>query len=192
TRAEIHVRSVQFPMQVAPGVGYVQLTVVSDSSADELASAIEKLKADGARGVILDLRNNPGGLLSEGIGISELFLNKGQAIVDTRGRAPQSTARFSAGKTQRWPDLPLVVLVDEGTASAAEIIAGALQDHDRALLVGARTFGKGLVQSLFPLGPDEALKLTTSRWFTPNGRSIQRLHANDRGVSQAPASGTAT
>jgi carboxyl-terminal processing protease len=191
-RAEIHVRSVQFAMSVAPGVGYVQLTVVSDSSTQELEQAIDRLKAEGAHGVILDLRNNPGGLLNEGIGISELFLDKGQVIVDTRGRGPEGNEKYSASSGQRWAGLPVVVLVDEGTASAAEIIAGALQDHDRAVLVGNRTFGKGLVQSLFPLGPDQALKLTTSRWFTPNGRSIQRVHDDDRGVSVAPKAGTAT
>ena len=191
-RAEIHVRSVDFPLEVAPGIGYVQLTEISDSSAVELADAIDHLKAKGVRSLILDLRNNPGGLLNEAVDVSELFLAKDQVILETRGRAPDGSERYVASKGERWPGLPLVVLVDGGTASAAEIIAGALQDHDRALLIGSPTFGKGLVQSLFPLGTDEALKLTTARWFTPNGRSIQRVHADDRGVSRAPRAGTAT
>jgi carboxyl-terminal processing protease len=192
TRAEIHVHSVQFGMVVAPGVGYVQLTIVSDSSARELTQAIDTLRAQGAKSVILDLRNNPGGLLNEGIAVAELFLDKGQTIVETHGRAPGTNESFAAAKGQRWAGLPLVVLVNEGTASAAEIIAGALQDHDRAVLVGTTSFGKGLVQSLFPLGANEALKLTTSRWYTPSGRSIQRIHEDDRGVSHPPVAGAAT
>jgi carboxyl-terminal processing protease len=126
------------------------------------------------RSLVLDLRNNPGGLLTEGLGVADLFLNPGQEIVATRGRAPRSTEKFSDEAPQRYPTLPVVVLVNGYTASSAEIVAGALQDHDRALLIGTPTFGKGLVQTVYRLSGDAALKLTTARWYTPSGRSIQR------------------
>jgi carboxyl-terminal processing protease len=121
------------------------------------------------------LRGNPGGLLDQGVKVADLFLDNRQEIVSTRGRARGSTKQFYDEAKQTWPALPIIVLVNDGTASAAEIIAGALQDHDRAVVVGAPTFGKGLVQTLFPLGEGVALKLTTARWFTPSGRTIQRI-----------------
>jgi carboxyl-terminal processing protease len=127
----------------------------------------------------MDLRGNPGGLLDQGVKVADLFLDTRQEIVSTRGRARGSTKEFYDEAKQAWPHLPIVVLVNDGTASAAEIIAGALQDHDRAVVVGAPTFGKGLVQTLFPLGDGVALKLTTARWFTPSGRTIQRIAKNE-------------
>ena len=132
------------------------------------------MKGKGMKSLILDLRYNPGGLLDQGVEVSDLFLDSKQEIVSTRGRARGSTKQFFDDARQAWPELPIVVLVNEGTASAAEIIAGALQDHDRAVVVGTPTFGKGLVQTLFPLGEGVALKLTTARWYTPSGRTIQR------------------
>jgi carboxyl-terminal processing protease len=125
--------------------------------------------------LIFDLRNNPGGLLDQGVAVSDLFLDPGKPIVETRGRAPGSSHEFSDSKPQAWPRLPIVVMVNGGSASAAEIIAGALQDHDRAVLVGTPTFGKGLVQSFWRLTPETGLKLTTARWYTPSGRTIQRV-----------------
>jgi carboxyl-terminal processing protease len=133
------------------------------------------MRGKGMKSMILDLRLNPGGLLDQGVKVAELFLDKGQEIVSTKGRARGSSKEFYDEVRQLWPDLPIVVLVNEGTASAAEIIAGALQDHDRAVVVGSPTFGKGLVQTLFPLGDGVALKLTTARWYTPSGRTIQRI-----------------
>jgi carboxyl-terminal processing protease len=124
--------------------------------------------------LILDLRGNLGGLLAQGVGVADLFLDAGKTIVRIRGRIPEANATFADETPQRWPSLPLVVLVDEGSASASEIVAGALQDHDRALLVGRTTFGKGSAQSLYPIASGGALKLTTARWFTPSGRSIDR------------------
>jgi carboxyl-terminal processing protease len=173
-RARIHARSVRTSMLVGSGVGYVELNPFSDESADELAAAIDSLQGVGMRSLILDLRGNPGGLLDEGIAVAELFLDPGQEVVATRGRAPGSSHAFMDRQTQRYPHLPIVVLVNGGTASASEIVAGALQDHDRALVLGQPTFGKGLVQTLFRLNADAALKITTARWYTPSGRTIQR------------------
>lgn len=175
TRAEIHIKSVPAGTLFPGGVGYISLNPVAETSADELREQVTGMRAKGMKTMILDLRLNPGGLLNEGVDVADLFLNPGQEIVATRGRAPGSTRSFSDDARQSWPNMPIVVLVDEGTASAAEIIAGALQDHDRAVIIGTPTFGKGLVQTLYPMGPGTALKLTTARWYTPSGRTIQRV-----------------
>jgi carboxyl-terminal processing protease len=175
TRAQIHMRSVPPGTMFDRGVGYISLNPVSETSAEELRQEIASMKSKGMKTLIMDLRNNPGGLLDQGVKVADLFLDARQEIVSTRGRARGATKEFYDEARQVWPDLPIVVLVNDGTASAAEIIAGALQDHDRAVVVGAPTFGKGLVQTLFPLGEGVALKLTTARWFTPSGRTIQRI-----------------
>jgi carboxyl-terminal processing protease len=175
TRAQIHLRSVPPGTIFDRGVGYISLNPVSETSAEELRQEITALRGKGMKSLIMDLRGNPGGLLDQGVKVADLFLDSRQEIVSTRGRARGSTKEFFDEARQAWPDLPIVVLVNDGTASAAEIIAGALQDHDRAVVVGAPTFGKGLVQTLFPLGDGVALKLTTARWFTPSGRTIQRI-----------------
>jgi len=174
TRAQIHIRSVPAGTMFDGGAGYISLNPVSETSAGELRQEITSMKKKGMKSLILDLRYNPGGLLDQGVEVSDLFLDAQQEIVSTRGRARGSTKQFFDDARQAWPELPIVVLVNEGTASAAEIIAGALQDHDRAVVVGTPTFGKGLVQTLFPLGEGVALKLTTARWYTPSGRTIQR------------------
>ena len=183
TRAEIHVHSVTPGVVLDGSVGYVGLNPVADSSAFELQAEVSKLLAKGAKSLVLDLRNNPGGLLNEGIAISDLFLDRGQVVLTTHGRAPGMTQSVADQTAQQWPDLPIVVLVNGGTASAAEIIAGALQDHDRAVLVGETTYGKGLVQTVYDLGDSTALKITTSRWYTPSGRLIQKAHAIDSVLS---------
>ena len=175
TRAQIHMRSVPPGTLFDGGVGYISLNPVSETSAEELRQEIASMKGKGMKSLIMDLRGNPGGLLDQGVKVADLFLDSRQEIVSTRGRARGSSKEFFDEARQVWPDLPIVVLVNDGTASAAEIIAGALQDHDRAVVVGAPTFGKGLVQTLFPLGEGVALKLTTARWFTPSGRTIQRI-----------------
>ena len=143
------------------------------------------------KSLILDLRLNPGGLLDQGVKVADLFLDSKQEIVSTRGRARGSTKQFYDAARQTWPELPIVVLVNDGTASAAEIIAGALQDHDRAVVIGTPTFGKGLVQTLFPLGEGVALKLTTARWYTPavarsSARPITRRTRPSRRRSRPP------
>jgi carboxyl-terminal processing protease len=137
-------------------------------------SAVDSLRGLGMRRLILDLRGNPGGLLDQGIAVSDLFLAKGRGIVETRGRAQDQNAKYTASHPDDYPGMPIVVLVNGGSASASEIIAGALQDNDRAVLVGESTFGKGLVQTLYQLSGGNVLRLTTARWYTPVGRSINK------------------
>lgn len=175
TRAQIHSRSVSLAMMLTDGVGYIELPRgFSQATAQELTAAIDSLRTAGMRALVLDMRWNPGGLLEEGVAVADLFLDPGQEIVATRGRAPGATRQVSDRAAQRYATLPLVVLVNGASASATEIVAGALQDHDRAVIVGTTSFGKGLVQSVFRLSNESSLKLTTSKWFTPSGRSIQR------------------
>ena len=174
TRATIHIRSVPPGSMFPGGVGYISLNPVSETSTQELRREITAQLGKGMKSLVLDLRGNPGGLLDQGVKVADLFLGKDQEIVATRGRARGSTKTFMDQAVQEWPSLPIVVLVNDGTASAAEIISGALQDHDRAVVVGVPTFGKGLVQTLFPFSDNTALKLTTGRWYTPSGRTIQR------------------
>jgi carboxyl-terminal processing protease len=180
TRAVIHSRAVRLAAMLDNNVGYVELYGFSEMTANELQAAIDSLRTQGMKALVLDLRWNPGGLLEEGIQVSDMFLDPGQEIVATRGRAQGATRTYSDRAPQRYPNLPLVVLVNGATASASEIVAGALQDHDRAVIVGTTSFGKGLVQSVFPLSNSASLKMTTSKWYTPSGRSIQRaFRSND-------------
>jgi carboxyl-terminal processing protease len=172
TREVIRLKAVPFAVMLDDGVGYVPLLTVRETSADEVRSAVDSLREQGMRGLVLDLRGNPGGLLDQGIAVTDLFLEPGQGIVETRGRAADQNETFTASRPDRYPGLPIVVLIDATSASASEIIAGALQDYDRAVLIGETTFGKGSVQSLFRLTGGDVLRLTTARWFTPMGRSI--------------------
>jgi carboxyl-terminal processing protease len=174
TRREIRLQSVQHAALLDRGVGYVALTIFSEASVPQLRRAIDSLRAVGMNALIFDLRGDPGGLLSQGVGVADLFLDPGQRIVSMRGRAAGSSLTYADRFPQPWPQMPVAVLVDSNTASAAEIVAGALQDHDRALLVGNTTYGKGSAQNVFPLRNGGALKLTTALWYTPTGRSINR------------------
>jgi len=172
-RALVHVPVVPYALMLPDQVGYVPLDRFSETSAGELADAIEDLKGRGARAFVVDLRGNGGGSLDQSIRISNLFLEQGKEVLRVVYRnAPQEVYR--AAQKPLITSEPMVVMTDEGTASASEIVAGSLQDHDRAVVVGTPSFGKGLVQDLFPLEGGWALKLTTGRWFTPSGRSIQR------------------
>ena len=183
TRGEIHVNSVEGIKMVAPRVGYLRLTTVSRQSASEVFEAITQLRSRGAEGIIFDLRFNPGGILEEGAALADLFLDQGQVIVETRGRARGATETYVAKRRQPWPDMPLVVLVNRATASAAEILSGALQDHDRAIVLGSPTFGKGVAYLLIEVTDNQAVTITSSRWYTPSGRSIQRGISGSRALS---------
>ncbi|MGW8267915.1 MAG: S41 family peptidase [Longimicrobiales bacterium] len=174
TRATIQLKSVPFALELQDGVGYVPLLSVTEMSFEEVRRAVDSLESEGIRQLILDLRGNPGGTLDQGIAITDYFLDPGKGVVETRGREMSQNETFTSTRQQPYPDLALVVLVDERSASAAEIIAGALQDHDRAVVLGAPTWGKGSVQTLYPLTGGNILRLTTARWYTPVGRSINK------------------
>ena len=176
TRAVIELLSVPFATMVEDGVGYIPLQVFSETSGGEVRGSIERLQEEGLTSLILDLRGNPGGLLEEGVGVADLFLANGAPILETRGRALGQNQNFDGVSPEMAPGLPVVVLVNQSSASASEIVAGALQDHDRALVVGNRTYGKGSVQTLYRLSGGNILRLTTARWYTPVGRSIQSVH----------------
>jgi len=178
-RRTIHQSAVRRASLLGEGVGYIDLKAFSDSTVKELNGAITNLLGRGMKTLVLDLRTNPGGLLNQGVRVSDLFLNPGQRIVSMRGRLPEANRDYTDSAKQRWPQLPLVVLVDGRSASAAEIVAGALQDHDRALIIGTPTYGKGSAQSVIPFGPQGGLRITTARWFTPAGRSITRKRPAD-------------
>jgi carboxyl-terminal processing protease len=172
TRRQVHVPAVPYTA-LLDGVGYVPLQTFNENATEEVEAAIAKLVSQGARGLVLDVRDNGGGIVDQALTVSSLFLKDSQEIVSVRARgAPNEIAR--ARGTHVAAGVPLVVLTNGSTASAAEIVAGALQDHDRALVLGTTTYGKGLVQSLYSLDGGYSLKLTTGKWFTPSGRSIHR------------------
>ena len=174
-RDEIPRYSVDLHFMIKPGVGYMHVSGFQETTEHEVAQALEEM--GDVKGLILDLRQNPGGLLSEGVGVADKFLKKGQLIVSHHGRSSPEK-RYTAAHGNGGKDYPLVVLVNRGTASAAEIVAGAIQDHDRGLIVGETTFGKGLVQTVYPLAENTGLALTTARYYTPSGRLIQRDYSN--------------
>jgi carboxyl-terminal processing protease len=173
-RANIKLDAVPYYGMVGDDIGYVQLATFSQTADAELEAALDSLFAHGAQKIIFDLRLNSGGLLKEGVKVSELFLcSEGKDVVITKGRIESETV-YKTNKTCPYGDFPLITLVDGGSASASEIVAGALQDWDRSLIMGTTTFGKGSVQKIFPLEDGGALKLTTDRWYTPSGRSIDK------------------
>lgn len=170
----IKVKSVKYRM-LEPGYAYVRITSFQSKTTANLTDAIKKLKKENGgplKGMVLDMRNNPGGVLTGAVGVSDAFLNDG-LIVYTEGRVQDSKLRYNASPGDAIDNAPMVVLVNGGSASASEIVAGALQDHKRALILGTKTFGKGSVQTILPLKSDTAIKLTTARYYTPSGTSIQ-------------------
>ena len=173
TRAVIRVPAVPYEITFDGKVGYIPLEQFNENATAELTESVRRLQSEGARGVVLDLRSNPGGFLDQALSISNLFLKQGQEIASVRGRNTEPQLYFAREKPVA-PDIPLVILTNQYTASASEIVAGALQDHDRAVIVGNTSFGKGLVQTLFNLDGGWALKMTTAKWYTPSGRSIQK------------------
>ncbi|MDE3016744.1 MAG: S41 family peptidase [Pseudomonadota bacterium] len=177
TRAEIKIKSVKMHAE-GDDIAYIRITSFTEQTTDLLHSEFDRLKKSlpRLRGIVLDLRNNPGGLLDQAVSVSDAFLTGGE-IVSTRERDPSKTKRYSAhsGDELVPEDVPVVVLVNNGSASASEIVAGALQDHKRAIILGTKTFGKGSVQTVIPLTGHGAIRLTTARYYTPSGRSIQAL-----------------
>jgi carboxyl-terminal processing protease len=170
-RAEIPRYSVDLKFLIKPGIGYMHVSAFNETTEQEVEDALQDF--GDLKGLVLDLRGNPGGLLNEGVGVADKFLKRGQVIVSHRGRSsPEKVYRAAHGNGGK--DYPLVVLVNRGTASAAEIVSGAIQDHDRGLIVGEVTFGKGLVQTVYPLSENTGLALTTAKYYTPSGRLIQR------------------
>jgi carboxyl-terminal processing protease len=172
TRAIVHIPAVPYTL-VFGNVGYIPLQQFNETATQEVSDAITDVTKAGANRIVFDMRGNPGGFLDQAISTSNLFLPQGQSILSVRGRTGEVEA-YSATDAPKEPKIPIVVLVDGHTASASEIVAGSLQDHDRALIMGTTSFGKGLVQSLFKLDGGYALKMTTAKWYTPSGRSIQK------------------
>ena len=172
-RDTIRVQSVRSRV-LEEGYAYIRLAQFQERSDRDLQKALEKLSSEkgGVKGLVLDLRNNPGGLLTQAVRVADLFLDSGM-IVYTEGRLENQKQKYFARKEGSWTEFPIVVLVNGGSASASEIVAGALQDHKRAVILGTKTFGKGSVQTILPLDDNSALRLTTARYFTPKGRSIQ-------------------
>lgn len=171
TRATIAVKSVK-AKTLEPGFGYIRLTQFQERTAEDLGAALEKMEKDGLKGLILDLRNNPGGLLDQAVKVADYWIDNG-LIVYTDGRIENQKMEFHAHRKGIRRDYNMIVLINEGSASASEIVAGALQDTGRAVVVGTQSFGKGSVQTIIPLSDGSALRLTTARYFTPKGRSIQ-------------------
>ena len=180
TRAVIRVPAVSYAISFDNKVGYVPVLRFNETSADEVRDAVQKLVKEGVKGIVLDLRGNPGGILDQSLAMSNIFLRQGQEIATVRARTGEDQS-YMARSAPTLPAMPIVVLTDGSTASAAEIVSGALQDHDRALIVGQPTWGKGLVQSVFNLDGGYALKLTTAKWYTPSGRSIQKERKFENG-----------
>lgn len=171
----IQVKSVKFKT-LDEGYGYVRIAQFQEKTADDLHKALESLQESNKgkiNGLVLDLRNDPGGLLDQAVRVSEQFLDEGKLIVYTEGREKESQMRFTSRKGDKQPNYPIVVLINSGSASASEIVAGALQDHKRAVVMGVQSFGKGSVQTILPLSDNSGLRLTTARYYTPSGRSIQ-------------------
>ncbi|HET7423252.1 MAG TPA: S41 family peptidase [Gemmatimonadales bacterium] len=182
TRTSVHVPAASPGVLLNGGVGYVTLRRMSEGASDELRTAVDRLRAEGMHALVLDLRSNPGGLIREGVKVASLFLQPGDTVAVSRGRTGKHLKAYLADESGGWEDLRLAVLVNRGTASSAEVVAGALQDHDRAVLVGTPTYGKGVLQTTYPLGDEVAIKLTTARWYTPTGRWVQRPQSETTGA----------
>ncbi|MCZ0933903.1 MAG: S41 family peptidase [Gemmatimonadetes bacterium] len=172
-------------------VGYVTLRGFSREAKEELVATLDRLVDEGAGGLILDLRRNPGGVLQAGVEVTDLFLERGRSVVETRSRLDEQNYLFRASTEDRYADIPIVVVVDGLSASASEIVAGALQDHDRAVVLGTTTFGKGSVQTLYGLSGNNSMKVTTARWYTPVGRSITKDFDRESALRDLAASAVA-
>ena len=172
TRAMIKIEDIKNVRIIDSGIGYIRLVEFSEETPGDLSDALERLYEQDMKALILDVRYNPGGLLDVAAKAAEKFLDKNKIIVSTKGKGNLQNLEFRTRTTSKYKDLPMVVLINEGSASGSEILAGALQDHKRAIVIGVKTFGKGSVQTVIPLSDGSALKLTTSKYFTPSGASI--------------------
>jgi len=171
----IKIKNIKEAKILEDGIGYIRIVEFRENTAKDTDTALENLKKQGMNALIVDLRNNPGGLLDAAVKVTEKFLDKDKAIVSTRGRQPAQNMEFVSLGTHPIIDLPMVVLINEGSASGSEIMAGALQDHKRAIILGTKSFGKASVQTIIPLSDGSALRLTTSKYFTPSGRQIHGI-----------------
>jgi carboxyl-terminal processing protease len=178
TREAIPTNSISNVLMVKPGVGYIRIKDFTYTTVRELDNAVARLEGQGMQKLILDLRGNPGGLLDAAVGVSDHFIDKGQMIVYTKGRTPDSMQEYTAPGKARTLHIPLIVIINHGSASASEIVSGAIQDHDRGLVIGETSWGKGLVQSVYTLPYGGGLALTTSKYYTPSGRNIQRDYSS--------------
>lgn len=185
-REQIKIADVPYSGMLKGDVGYVKLSSFTQTAFQSVQSEFQKLKADGMKYAILDLRNNGGGLLFEAVKIVNLFIPKGELVVYTKGRIEKENREFKTRDVPLFPDIPLVVLINENSASASEIVAGSLQDLDRAVVLGTQSFGKGLVQRTYDLKYGSKLKVTISKYYTPSGRCVQRLEYYDRNMDNAP------
>jgi carboxyl-terminal processing protease len=172
TRDVIKIASIKEAKVIEDGIGYIKLVEFQEETEGELEKALDKLEKEGVESLILDLRDNPGGLLNSAVGVMDKFLDSGKMIVTTKGRRENQILEFKAHRKSSYKNYPLVVIVNGGSASASEIIAGAVQDNNRGLIVGTKTFGKGSVQTVVPLADGSALRITTAKYFTPSGKSI--------------------
>lgn len=176
-RAIIRIKDIKEARILDDRIGYIRLAEFRETTPKDFDLALERLKKEGMTALILDLRNNPGGLLDVAVNITEKFIDDGKLIISTRGRTPSSNAEFFSHSKKPIPDLPMVILINEGSASGSEIVAAALKDYNRAIILGTKSFGKGSVQTLMPLSGGSALRLTTARYFTPSGKQI-----NNKGI----------
>jgi carboxyl-terminal processing protease len=192
TREQIRVHSVR-ANQLEPGIEYIRLRQFQEQTANDLETSLDKYVKEGKiQGLVLDLRNNPGGLLTSAVEVTEKFLDSGKLVVYTEGRVRNQNMRFSANAKRVFSDFPIVVLVNQGSASASEIVAGALQDWGRAVVIGTQSFGKGSVQTIIPLSDGSGLRLTTAKYFTPKGRSIHGKGITPDIIVEAPKVAAAT
>ena len=175
TRAIIKIASIKKAEMLEPGIGYIRLTEFQENTPKDLSDALKKLEAENLKGLVLDLRNNPGGLLDVAVDVGGRFLEEGKIVVSTKGRIESQNIEFKSKNKNSHLNYPMVVLINGGSASASEIVAGALQDYKRAILLGTKSFGKGSVQTVVPMSDGSGLRLTTSKYYTPSGRSIHGL-----------------
>jgi carboxyl-terminal processing protease len=189
TRTAVHVPAASSGVLLEGRVGYVVLHRLSQGASQELQAVVDRMIGEGMKSLVLDLRSNPGGLIREGVKVASLFLELGDTVAVSTGRTARHSRTYVASLPAGWDSLRVALLVNRGTASSAELIAGALQDHDRAVIVGTPSYGKGVLQTTYPLGDEVAIKLTTARWYTPSGRTVQRPRPDAAGgqANRTPA-----